>query len=143
ANNTPGTLDVPPFTAGGAADSFFDVFMTVQVGVNGPIYHNGTPFHMTAVIHHKPPIGGDVYVNPFTQPIPLLDANGNPTGLSVIREVHTPVPTNASNCTVSITCPTNMTVSSCTASAVVTFTVTGSSSCGSNVTVTCAPPSGS
>jgi len=32
ANNTPGTLDLPPFTATGTAFSFFDVFLQVEVG---------------------------------------------------------------------------------------------------------------
>ncbi len=30
-NNTPGTLDLPPFTAGGSADSFFNVYFQVTV----------------------------------------------------------------------------------------------------------------
>ncbi len=92
ANNTPGTLDVPPFTATGSANSFFDVF--VQIHVNGQTLHPAKPLHMASLIHHKPPATGDTYVNPFTQPVPLLDAAGNPTGLQVLREVHTPNPTN-------------------------------------------------
>jgi hypothetical protein len=89
-NNTPGILDVPPFTATGTANSFFDVFVDIQVG--GQTFHPATPLHMTSLIHRKPPAPGDAYVNPFTQPIPLLDAFGNPTGFQVLREVHTPNP---------------------------------------------------
>jgi hypothetical protein len=92
ANNTPGILDLPPFTATGTANSFFDVFAVVQVG--GQTYYPATPIHLAALIHHKPPAPGDSYVNPFNQPIPLLDANGNPTGFYILQEVHTPNPTN-------------------------------------------------
>ena len=31
ANNTPGVLDVPPFTATGTANSFFDVFTELSL----------------------------------------------------------------------------------------------------------------
>ena len=47
---------------------------------------------MQSIIRHKPPAPGDTYVNPFLQPVDLLDANGRPTGIRVVREVHTPNP---------------------------------------------------
>jgi hypothetical protein len=90
ANNTPGILDVPPFTPAGTADSFFDVYYLIQVGDR--VFHPAKPVHMTSVIHHKPPAPGDDYVNPFTEPVDLLDANGQPTGIKIIKEVHTPNP---------------------------------------------------
>src|SRR5204863_7721352 len=89
-NNTPGILDVPPFAATGTATSFFDVFAEIKVGAQ--VFHTAAPLRMQAIIHHKPPAPGDDYVNPFTQPVELLDANGNPTGIKIIREVHTPNP---------------------------------------------------
>ena len=89
-NNTPGVLDVPPFAATGKADSFFDVWFQIQVG--NQVLHAAQSAHMQAVITHKPPAPGDEYVNPFTQPIDLLDANGRPTGIKLVREVHTPNP---------------------------------------------------
>src|SRR5204863_7686240 len=91
ANNTPGILDVPPFAATGTADSFFDVNFEIHVG-NG-VFHTANPVHMAAVITHKPPGPGDDYVNPFTEPVELLDASGKPTGIKILKEVHTPVPT--------------------------------------------------
>src|SRR5262249_26763473 len=87
----PGVLDVPPFTPTGTASSFFDVFVEVHVG--GQTLYPAS-LHMTSIIHHKPPVQGDVYVNPFTQPIPLVDVFGNITWYQMLAEVHTPVPTN-------------------------------------------------
>ena len=137
-NNTPGTLDVPPFTAAGVADSFFDVFVDVEIG--GLKLHNKVPLRMASVIRHKPPAPGDEYVNPFTQPVELLDANGNRTGIFVIREVHTPNP----DCRVSITCPPNMKVGAIAAAGVVVNypapTVVGNCP---PIAVVCLPPSGS
>ncbi len=89
-NNTPGTLDIPPFTATGTATSFFDVFFDVQVG--GQTYHGDTSAHMQTIITHKPPAPGETYINPFSTPIYLLDANGNPTGIALVAEQHTPNP---------------------------------------------------
>jgi hypothetical protein len=93
-NNTPGVLDLPPFAASGTADSFFDVWFEIEVGPPGQsqVLHVADPVHMATVISHKPPVPGETYQNPFTQPIPLLDQNGNPIGLSILDEVHTPNP---------------------------------------------------
>ena len=92
ANNTPGILDVPPFAAAGSANSFFDVF--AEVAVAGMVFHTAEPLHLTAVLTHKPPGPGESYINPYTQPVALLTTNGEPTGLYLVREVHTPNPTN-------------------------------------------------
>ena len=80
ANATPGILDVPPFTAAGQATSFFDVFFQMEIA--GLLLHNDTPAHMQSIIYHKPPAPGDTYINPSAQPIPLLDPNGKPTGIT-------------------------------------------------------------
>jgi len=90
ANNTPGILDIPPFAAAGTADSYFDVNALIVMG--DLVLHPAKPLHMSAVIHHKPPAPGDDYVNPFTEPVDLLDANGRPTGIKIVKEVHTPNP---------------------------------------------------
>src|SRR3974377_943267 len=50
ANNTPGILDVPPFTASGTATSFFDVFFDVNIG--GQTLTPATPLHLTSTIRH-------------------------------------------------------------------------------------------
>src|SRR6266568_9334830 len=89
ANNVPGILEVPPF-APGAANSFFDVFFQIQV--SNQTFYASQAAHMQAVISHKPPAPGENYVNPFTTPIQLLNSAGQPTGISIIREIHTPNP---------------------------------------------------
>jgi hypothetical protein len=139
ANKTPGILDVPPFTATGTANSFFDIFLTLEVGQ--VVLHPATPLHMQAVITHKPPAPGDTYVNPFTQPVDLLDINGRPTGIKVLQEIHTPNPS------LSIICPSNITVSAAgTAGTVVVYPTPAaatSGTCNPPPTVVCTPPSGS
>ena len=77
-NNTPGTLDLPPFTASGTAESFFDIFVEIEVG--GVVLLHEVPLRIATVITHKPPAPGEVYVDTGQGPIELLDANGMPTG---------------------------------------------------------------
>src|SRR5260370_21061323 len=93
-----------------------------------------------AVIKHKPPKPGETYVNPFTQPIPLLDANGNPTGVFLLSETHTPIPTNC----VTLVCPTNITTWTCDSTGTeVGYTVMATNRCGGALSVKCTTPSGS
>jgi hypothetical protein len=87
-NNTPGTLDLPPFTATGSADSFFDVFFTVEFGNFRLVA--AQPKHMRARITHKPPRPGEVYEDPDR--IPLLTENGEPSGFFFGRTRHVPRP---------------------------------------------------
>jgi hypothetical protein len=89
-NNTPDKLDVPPFVTPGSAESFFDVFFEVTIG--NRVLHNEQPVRMQTTILHKPPTPVDIYQNPFTQPVPLLDASGAPTGISLVKEIHIPNP---------------------------------------------------
>jgi hypothetical protein len=90
ANATPGTLDLPPFTPTGTADSFFDVF--AEIVVNGIVLHPAQPVHLQTVITHKPPAPDETYIDPLTQPVELLDANGRPTGIYLVHSAHTPNP---------------------------------------------------
>jgi hypothetical protein len=87
---TTGVLDVPPFADTGSADSFFDVFFEVTVGDR--VLHNDRPVRMQTTILHKPPTPIDFYQNLFTQPVQLLDANGEPVGVSLVKEIHIPNP---------------------------------------------------
>jgi hypothetical protein len=87
-NSTPGILDVPPFAATGAADSFFDVFFEIEAG--GMVLHNETPKYMASKITHKPPGPGSTYEDPT--PIELYDENNTPTGIIVGDTRHTPDP---------------------------------------------------
>jgi hypothetical protein len=90
-NKTPGTLDVPPFTPSGTADSFFDVWFRVEVGTQ--VLYAGRPARMQAVISHKPPRDDTEYVSPNPlEPIDLLDAAGNRTGVQLIHARHRPNP---------------------------------------------------
>src|SRR5205807_4519226 len=52
-NNTPGILDIPPFTAAGSATSFFDVF--VDITLDRQIVYPATPLHLQTLITHNPP----------------------------------------------------------------------------------------
>jgi hypothetical protein len=139
ANSTPGTLDTPPFTATGRSDSFFDVFAEFVLA-DGSVFHTARPLRMQTVITHKPPAPGETYVNPFLEPVELLDANGNPTGVFITREVHTPNP----NCTVSINCPTNIVAWTCSPNGLnVDYPApTATSSCNLRLDVSCVPASG-
>ena len=90
ANNTPGVLDIPPFTAIGTAHSFFDVVFELEVA--GMKLHNDKPARMDATITHKPPAPGDEYIKPAGVVIELLDENGNPTGIAIVEARHIPNP---------------------------------------------------
>jgi len=78
ANNTPGVLDLPPFTLGGIADSFFDVFFQIELLDTGQILLTLEPKRLIGVITHKPPAPCDSYEN--HDPTPIFDAAGNATG---------------------------------------------------------------
>jgi hypothetical protein len=87
-NNTPGVLDLPPFTSQGTADSFFDVFFELEMGEF--VFRTDEPKHMQTIIGHKPPKKGDTYENP--EWIPLVDIYGQHTGFFVGPAFHTPDP---------------------------------------------------
>jgi hypothetical protein len=89
ANNTPGKLDVPPFTAAGTASSFFDVWFQVKVGTQ--TFYAAQAVHMQTVITHKPPGPMTAYVSP-NQVIDLVDASGALTGVRLIHATHAPNP---------------------------------------------------
>jgi hypothetical protein len=88
ANNTAGLLDVPPFTAKGSANSFFDAFAEFVIGPT--VFHPAMPVHLRTVIYHKPPEGGETYARPTPGPIPLLTPEGWPTGLFLAGESFAP-----------------------------------------------------
>ncbi len=70
-DNTTGVLDLPPFAAGGAADSFFDLH--IETTVFGITVHNVVPARIATVITEWPPPAGEIYVGVFDPPIPLLN----------------------------------------------------------------------
>jgi len=88
SNDTPGILDLPPFTTEGIADSFFDVYFELEMGEF--VFRTDEPKRMETVIGHKPPQKGDTYENP--EWIPLVDLYGQHTGFFVGPAFHTPNP---------------------------------------------------
>ncbi|MBM3882022.1 MAG: HYR domain-containing protein, partial [Verrucomicrobia bacterium] len=142
-NNTPGRLDVPPFTATGLADSFFDVFFELEVtGPTGaPLLklHNHQPKRMRTVIDHKPPGEGPVYEDPAR--IPLFDEQDRPTNYSLCATRHIPVPPE---CAVSISCPPDVVVKTPDpVGAVVNYPAPVAVGNCPPIAVKCEPPSGS
>jgi hypothetical protein len=77
-NNTPGILDIPPFTTTGNADSFFDVFFQLQIGGMVLLTPTNQPIRLTSVITHLPPLEG--YSDISQTKVELLDQNGQPIG---------------------------------------------------------------
>jgi len=90
ANNTPGVLDIPPFTAGGTADSFFDIYFAVSLPELGMRYFTIVPKRMRSIITHKPPAPGDFYEG--LQDIELVNEFGQPTGIFLSAARHRPQP---------------------------------------------------
>ena len=85
ANNTPGVLDLPPFTAAGLADSFFDVFVEIELG--GNVYQSAAAERLQAVISAAPAAPGETYATYLGMtPIDLLDNNGKPANIQILRE---------------------------------------------------------
>jgi hypothetical protein len=85
-NNTPGVLDIPPFTGTGGADSFFDIFFEVDTAAG--TLHNNVPKHMETMIFNKPPGNETIYQSP--EVIPLLDQNNGTTQFSIGLALHAP-----------------------------------------------------
>ena len=84
-NFNAGLLDLPPFGMG-AADSFFDVFVEIDIG--GQVFYPDTPIHMEAIVTHKPEGPGDTYVSEGVTP--PLDILGSATGWAIGPITYTP-----------------------------------------------------
>lgn len=90
-NNTPGLLDVDPFVPGDA-DSFFDLSLIVEL--NGRQMAPLQPTRVESVFLDKPPTSGERLLFAPRRPVQLFDlATGQPTGISLIRQVHDIAPT--------------------------------------------------
>ncbi|GMR08876.1 MAG: hypothetical protein BMS9Abin26_1885 [Gammaproteobacteria bacterium] len=89
-NTTPGTLDVPPFTTG-TADSFFDVFFTLDIG--GNVMLNVDPMRIAGIISTKPASPGE-FENMFLRlpSVALYDETGNLTGYGLAGVPPVPEP---------------------------------------------------
>jgi hypothetical protein len=92
-NPNEGFLDLPPFNpASLPADSFFDVFVELEIVEPGIVLHNGEPLHLETQIVSKPPGVEDEYCE--FGPIELLDEDNIPTGFAIIEACHTPGPSD-------------------------------------------------
>jgi hypothetical protein len=75
-NNTPGVLDVPPFTASGLANVYFDVHIEVDVG--GVLFNKDFFSRFSCQIVHKPWEEAPHLFSNHSH-TPLYDADGNET----------------------------------------------------------------
>jgi hypothetical protein len=73
-----GRLDVPPFSLTGTGESFFDLFVEIQIPALGMSLHNEQPMRISANITHKPPDSEDLFYGLLD--VSLLDESGEPTG---------------------------------------------------------------
>jgi hypothetical protein len=90
---TPGKWDLPPCANQGTADSFFDIFVELELpatvnaaGVNNgqsQVLHSATPIHMTTTVSDDNPLAGKTYTATFSEPVELLDENENSSNLSL------------------------------------------------------------
>jgi hypothetical protein len=91
ANNTPGTLDVAPFTPTGQVSSFFDVFLELRM--LGQTLYNIAPIHVTGILGHEPALKGDIYEYYSSTPL-YIDGSGLPSGYAITELVYYPyIPT--------------------------------------------------
>lgn len=92
-NNLSGILEVAPFDDGGfSAESFFDVWPEIRMGED--VLATASSLHMESLIGHKPPLDGERYVNPYLNPVELVDPNtGAGSGIFIVRQVYQPGPT--------------------------------------------------
>ncbi len=81
ANNTPGILDVPPFTATGSAQCEFDFYFYFTY--QSKKYYASQPLFMKATITSLPPSGAIDLTAPASTPITTVDENGQQTGFKV------------------------------------------------------------
>ena len=85
-NNTPGILDLPPFTPEGTAESFFDVFLEVEVA--GQVLHHRQPIQMQGIVKRKPVARGDTLRS--SGMVELFTEDGQPSGVELSNALFTP-----------------------------------------------------
>ena len=88
-NTLPGRLDLPPFAPTGSADSFFDVFVEVELP-DGTVLQAAAPKRMSSRISHKPPATGEFYEG--LDSVELLFPDGTPSGFYLGATRHVPRP---------------------------------------------------
>jgi hypothetical protein len=96
SNSTPGVLDVPPFARAGTATSFFYVFFEIEPATAGPVLHNDGehPIPLEGMISEKPVAPGESFEfdGLGSDPVPLVDEDGEPGDMEVALLSLTPTP---------------------------------------------------
>ena len=91
-NNTPGVLDMPPFTGPGTGQGHFNLF--VEMIVEGEQLHTEVPKLITTTVTRKPANEGETY-NDFAFGTPLVREDGTPSGFQLGPFFYTPLPVPA------------------------------------------------
>ncbi len=81
-------LEIPPFTVTGTAEGILQAYF--ELTTSGVILHNDISEDLSATLTHLPPNPGDLYTG--TNSIDMLDANGQPTGVSIRGMTYEPNP---------------------------------------------------
>ncbi len=79
----PGRLDLPPFGGSGFADSFFDVFVEVDIPDGETRLHSDEPIRFEGLVSNKPAATGDRMTTPDGTSVGFLDNKDTPTNVSV------------------------------------------------------------
>jgi hypothetical protein len=91
ANNVPGILDIAPFASVGSAESFFDLFLELDIG--GSIFRNAVPARIAGVIFHKPvDVDGMESILQSFAPVALVDVTGQATDFTLAGSGRAPEP---------------------------------------------------
>jgi len=88
ANNTPGTLDLPPFSPTGSAQGTYVAYLEVEIA--GTLYHNELPMDLAGLFHHTPPLPGEVYQSQNS--VQLYDEDDAGTRHEISSFSYMPVP---------------------------------------------------
>jgi len=77
ANSTPGILDLPPYTATGSVESFFDVFFQITLPDIGMVLQTNASKKLEGTLYHLPPSTDDVYAEALPDSVGLYSTSGN------------------------------------------------------------------
>ncbi len=71
-NNTPGVLDVSPYTAAGGADAYFDLYLDIELPDLGLCFRVGQAIRIQGTLSHVPPAGSNTYSPNVATPLSLF-----------------------------------------------------------------------
>ncbi len=99
SNPTPGKLDVRPCTGQGRVNSFFDIFVELELPATtaaggadrlaqqGQVLHTAVPIHLETTVASDDPFEAASYQADITGSLELLDENDASSGLSLVNGV--------------------------------------------------------